>query len=152
MTESAQQARLLVNAWAVHGEVLDPHAGITHGWRFWRIKNDRLVSPIVSPGVVLPGHGRLRWAFFLPRAEDIRDIVTRIRRQRWYDDFAVTFGRVSRPLCHDRLWLPHVVSLQASQYEALLILTDSVRGPLLKEYYELPVVRLTEAAASRRVR
>jgi hypothetical protein len=113
----------------------DPEA-VTHGWRWYKIEDGKLLSPLAPFRVQLPRDGRLPKAYFVPRAEQIWNMVCMIRDHRWYD-FALTFGTVQGPFTRD-LTMPRLGSMQSSLYQAQMIFTESTAN--LAESYDLPVV------------
>lgn len=110
---------------------------LTHGWRWYRIIENRLISPIFGR-VELPRDGVLDDAYVIPQAEDMFWLATMITAQRWYD-FALTFGAVSGPLLYDHT-MPKVGSLKAKQYKAIAIFTTSSASADLASAYDLPII------------
>jgi hypothetical protein len=106
----------------------------THGWRWYRVEDNRLVSPIVGR-VPLPRNGLLDGAYFIPRAEDIWPVAIMIAAERWYA-FALTFGEVQGPLEHDPT-MPLLGSMKSTRYQALTILSTATN---LQQSYDVPVV------------
>ncbi|OBA83457.1 hypothetical protein A5633_14390 [Mycolicibacterium elephantis] len=109
---------------------------IRSGWRYYRIVNNRLVSPFV--GTELPRDGELTNAYYIPLLEDIWPIIRLMRLTHDRHDIAMTFGEIHGPLARDRAW-PE--SMQSARYQARVILTDDGSAPALAEFYApIPVV------------
>lgn len=108
----------------------------THGWRWYRVEGDRLVSPLAGH-VELPRDGLLNGAYFIPGVEAMSRVANMIRDQRWYD-FALTFGAVTGPFAVDND-MPRVGSLRSSQYRAQAVLTESPHAEALAFAYDMPV-------------
>lgn len=92
---------------------------ITHGWRWYRVQGDRLISPLVNQ-VPLPRGGVLDGAYFIPHAEQMHSLANMIRAQNWYE-FALTFGTVEGPFELDKS-MPRVGSMSSTRYQARLSL------------------------------
>lgn len=111
---------------------------LTHGWRWYRIIENRLVSPIVNR-VELPRDGVLdNGAYFIPRAQNIFPLAMQMKAERWYD-FALTFGWVSGPFLYDHT-MPLVGSMKAKRYKAIGIFTTSSASEQLASAYDFPVI------------
>ncbi|MCA4732162.1 hypothetical protein [Mycobacterium avium] len=110
---------------------------LVHGWRWYRVIDGRLVSPIVNR-VELPRDGVLNDAYFIPRAQNIFGLAMQMTVERWYD-FALTFGWVSGPFLYDHT-MPLVGSMKARQYKAIGIFTTSPASNQLAQAYDFPVI------------
>ncbi|WP_141562676.1 hypothetical protein [Mycobacterium neglectum] len=107
----------------------------THGWRWYRVENNRLYSPIVGR-IPLPRNGVLDQVYFIPRAEHIWSTAMMIAHQKWYS-FALTFGTVQGPF-EDDPTMPRTGSLKSTRYQALAILASA--GSIDPQHYDMPVV------------
>jgi hypothetical protein len=116
--------------------------GLTHGWRWYRLEGNRLLSPLVGQ-IPLPRNGTLDNAYFIPRADQIWSMVLMIKHQKWYD-FALTYGSVEGPFTRDSD-MPRVGSMKSSRYQALTIFTDT--SAALDESYDIPIVRTLNKSA-----
>lgn len=110
--------------------------GLTHGWRWYRVVDDRLMSPLAPGTVMLPRDGVLERAFFIPRAQEMFWMAFQIRHEKWYD-FALTFGAVHGPFAYDHS-MPRIGSMQSTRYESLTIL--STRPADIQKHYDIPVI------------
>ncbi|WP_201368404.1 hypothetical protein [Mycobacterium intracellulare] len=110
---------------------------VTHGWRWYRIIENRLISPIFGR-VKLPCDGVLDDVYFVPRADDMFWLAAMMGAQGWYD-FALTFGAVAGPFLYDHT-MPRVGSLKAKQYTAIGIFTTSDASADIARAYDLPVI------------
>lgn len=110
--------------------------GLTHGWRWYRVVDGRLLSPLAPGRIELPRNGSLDYGHFIPRAEDMFWMAFMIRREKWYD-FALTFGEVHGPFGYDHA-MPLVGSMQSTRYQALIILSD--RPEDIKPNYDILVI------------
>lgn len=109
---------------------------LTHGWRWYRVVDGRLLSPLAPGRIELPRNGSLDYGHFIPRAEDMFWMAFMIRREKWYD-FALTFGEVHGPFGYDHA-MPLVGSMQSTRYQALIILSD--RPDDIKPNYDILVI------------
>lgn len=115
-----------------------------HGWRFYQVHGNRLLSPFQA--VELPPNGELADAFYFPNVVDIMGYVRLMHLHKMYghsDELALTFGSVIGPVFLDTYpgWED---SRQSTRYHALAILAESkVLAARLRESYTIPVVYLT---------
>lgn len=110
---------------------------ITHGWRWYRIKGGKLVSPLSPYPVELPRNGVLENAYFVPGEDAIQNMVAMIRDYRWYD-VAASFGTVTGPLTIDRD-MPRIRSMQCATYTAERIHARHSVVEQLSSNYDVPV-------------
>ncbi|WP_431236710.1 hypothetical protein ACQ86B_17415 [Mycolicibacterium aichiense] len=110
--------------------------GLTHGWRWYRIKSDRLVSPLSPTPVELPPDGELFDCYIVPSVEKIGSMAAWITQQQLYP-FALTYGSVEGPFEKDHD-MPRIGSIKVGRYQALTIFTNT-HGRELAEHYRLPV-------------
>lgn len=110
--------------------------GVTHGWRWYRVENGKLHSPLQGYPLQLPQNGHLPGAYFIPNAIRIWPMCLMLRDKRWYD-FALTFGTVSGPFMRD-FQMPRMGSMSASEYQAQLILSDG-NVAIDDRWYDIPV-------------
>lgn len=109
---------------------------VTHGWRWYRVVGDRLVSPLAGR-MPLPRDGLLNSAYFIPSVEAMSRVANMIHGQQWYE-LALTFGAVTGPFAVDND-MPRVGSLRSSQYRAQAILSTSPHVEALALAYDMPV-------------
>ncbi|MCV7030252.1 hypothetical protein [Mycobacterium sherrisii] len=109
---------------------------VTHGWRWYRVENGQLVSPLQGYPTSLPGNGYLPGAYFIPEAFRLWPVLLMLRDTRPYD-FAFTFGKVFGPLLRD-FQMPRIGSMSATEYQAQVIFTDGAMD--LDDSYDLPIV------------
>jgi hypothetical protein len=110
---------------------------VTHGWRWYKVENGMLLSPLQGYPLALPRDGHLPGAYFVPRAANMWPMVLMLRDKRPYP-FAFTFGTVSGPFQRD-FAMPRIGSMSATEYRAKVILTDGMAN--LAYSYDLPVVQ-----------
>ena len=126
---------------------LQPPSTITHGWRFWGVKDNRLLSPF-SPlyeGVdaELSRDGVLDYAYFLPDAETMFERgVIGMMTHCWlqgivWRDNALTFGVVEGPLTLDQDEAG-AGSMRATRYHAKVILANNPER--FQTNYDLPAI------------
>lgn len=117
----------------------DPDS-LTHGWRWYKIIENCLFSPIVNR-VELPRDGVLDdGAYFIPQARNIFPLALQMKAQRWYEgQFALTFGWVTGPFLFDHT-MPLVGSMKATRYRAIGIFTTSAGSEHLAQAYDMPVI------------
>ncbi len=116
------------------------------GWRFYRIHQDRLVSPYSPNPVELPRDGLLKDAFFFMERGTVwsmsqiyRAVMANVANTSW--DIAVTYGVARGPLRQDPYpdWRRNG-SLQCASYQSFVILTNAP-GNLTASYDLLPVIK-----------
>lgn len=108
---------------------------VTHGWRWYRVEDNRLLSPLVGR-ITLPRNGVLDGAYFIPAAEQMYSTAFTMGALQWYE-VALTFGRVQGPFALDHT-MPRVGSMRSTQYQAQIILAHN---PLrLQPNYDLPLM------------
>ncbi len=118
-----------------HPETTDD---LTHGWRWYRLLDGRLMSPLAPGTVLLPRDGGLDHAFFIPRAEEMFWTAFQIHHEKWYD-FALTFGAVQGPFARDHT-MPRVGSMQSTRYQARAIVAFTVETAYsLHPNYDIPI-------------
>ncbi|MCV7029082.1 hypothetical protein [Mycobacterium sherrisii] len=100
---------------------------VTHGWRWYRVENGQLMSPLQGYPLALPYNGFLPGAYFIPEAIHLWPVALMLRDQHWYP-YAFTFGTVSGPLQRD-FQMPRIGSMSATAYQAQVILTDGSSCP-----------------------
>lgn len=112
------------------GGVARPPGTVTHGWRWWGVKDDRLCSPVRLQLDILPRDGVLNNAYFVPSAETmfragiqtVQGAAVALGRQ-WRDG-ALTFGSVQGPFIFDR-HMPGIGSMRATRYQTKVILANN---------------------------
>ena len=113
---------------------------ITHGWRWYRVEGNRLLSPIVHMFrhvFELPRDGLIDdTCYFVPGVDDIFWTQVYLRHQNRYE-FALTFGRVEPPFELDP-HMPHIHSISCSRYSASVIVSDNPQNFI--GAYDLPII------------
>ncbi len=94
----------------------------THGWRWYRVRKGKLVSPLSPYPVELDNDGVLENVYFVPGIEEVRSMAAMIKGRQWYP-LAITFGAVSGALEIDRD-MPRIGSMRCARYVAEKIYTD----------------------------
>jgi hypothetical protein len=112
---------------------------LTHGWRWYRVENGRLLSPLAPGRMELPRDGGLDFAYFIPaeNAELLFWATFRIQGTNQYD-VAATFGTVKGPFAFDRS-MPEIGSMQCTRYKALCMFTESPQIAELAKNYDFPI-------------
>lgn len=110
---------------------------LTLGWRWWKVKGGKLVSPLSPYPVELARSGVLENAYFVPGIEEIRSTVAMIQDRRWYE-VAVSFGRVTGPLVRDPD-MPRIGSMQCASYTTERIYARDAVAKQLSSNYDVPV-------------
>lgn len=113
---------------------------VTHGWRWWDIKDNKLVSPIMADyKLQLPRDGVLAGAYFIPDAKTMLfDVLPKMMATyRVTNDIALTFGSVDGPLELD-MDMASVGSMKSTRYRAKVILANNPER--LQATYDLPAV------------
>lgn len=111
----------------------------THGWRWWRIEGNQLVSPFAD--AALPRHGAIRDAYFIPHTTDMWRVVLALQMglpELHAPDFAISYGTVHGAVEPDAD-MRHLGSMRAQRYHVRTILTDSAAD--LSENYDAPITR-----------
>jgi protein-tyrosine phosphatase len=104
---------------------------VTHGWRWYKVKGNKLLSPLVG-NLELPRDGVLDRAYFIPGAQEMYWTAF---TQRY--DLALTYGLVEGPFTLDDS-MPRTRSMRSTRYRAQIILADN---PLrLQPFYDLPLM------------
>lgn len=119
---------------------------MTHGWRWYKIEQGKLRSPLQGYPTELAPDGSLIGCYFVPRAFNILGMVLMLADKRPYD-FAITFGKVWGPFMRDPQ-MPRIASMQGTRYQAQVIMTDSTAD--LSEY-RMPIVRSLEFPTMERI-
>ncbi|WP_309299129.1 arsenate reductase/protein-tyrosine-phosphatase family protein [Mycobacterium kiyosense] len=136
---------------------VDEHLGIaepTHGWRWYKVQDGRLVSPIVGATrygepITLPRSGEMNGVFFIPNAEMMSRHLDTIMRfpENEPEHLTLTFGRVRGPFDPDPN-MGHVNAMRCARYEAQVIATKCPEK--LAGAYDLPIVSTLDLAAIER--
>ena len=113
----------------------------THGWRWYKVENNRLMSPLVG-NIALPRDGVLEHAFFMPGTDDMfhtvysfNEVQNMMKLSERYD-CALTFGRVDGPFTIDDAMA--LLTMRCARYQARIIIADN---PLrLQPFYDLPLM------------
>ncbi|MDA2890993.1 hypothetical protein PDG61_08730 [Mycolicibacterium sp. BiH015] len=116
------------------------------GWRWYRIEDERLFSPLSPIRTVMPQSGCLRDVYVVPEAENIWYVTEMIAAQRAYD-IALTFGAVSGPFSLDPD-MPRIGSVKVGSYQAHGIFT---RHHVTLDHYDLPICRDYDLAKLQRI-
>jgi len=120
---------------------------VTHGWRWYRVEGNRLLSPLVwlfRHNFELPRDGAMDNVFFLPEAQAMWWTQVRMLHRNEYP-FALTFGRVDPPFEPDPT-MAELHSMKCAHYQALAIVTFE---PLnLLGHYDLPIIENDRKPAS----
>ncbi|MDC9004089.1 hypothetical protein [Mycobacterium marinum] len=119
---------------------------LTHGWRWYRLENGVLRSPLQGYPTQLPLDGKLDGCYFVPRLSEIWSMAAMMTDTQCYP-FALTFGTVSGPFARD-IEMPRIGSMQCGSYQAQVIITDSTRA--LAEY-RMPIVRGLDLPTMQRI-
>lgn len=122
------------------------YRAVTHGWRWYRLENGVLRSPLQGYPTALPLDGKLTGCYFVPGLYDIWSMVAMLADTKAYP-FAITFGKVAGPFMRD-YQMPKIGSMQCRQYQAQVIITDSTQ-PLAD--YRIPIVRGWDFPATTRI-
>ena len=112
---------------------------ITHGWRWYRVEGNRLLSPLVwlfRHEFALPRDGAMKDVYFLPEAQAMWWTQIRMLHRNEYP-FALTFGRVDPPFENDPT-MAELHSMKCAHYQALCIVSFEPRE--LLGHYDLPII------------
>jgi protein-tyrosine phosphatase len=129
---------------------------VTHGWRFYGVRDDKLISPIVgrycAPNydqTALPRNGIMDGAFFVPDAElfwwsGLPRLVNGAAfcTGRFWEDSAITFGKVDWPLELDPLF-EEVGSMKATRYHAKIIIAKDCER--FRQNYDVPLMEFEDS-------
>jgi hypothetical protein len=113
---------------------------LTTGWRWWRILNNKLFSPLVPFTNELAASGEMDGVFFIPKAENIIPVVEMLAQQRSWYQFAISYGKVTGPFAKDGdTW--RTGSMVCAKYQTKVILTNCVVSQGFKlAYPQIPIV------------
>jgi protein-tyrosine phosphatase len=114
-----------------------PSNAVTHGWRWYKVENNKLLSPLVG-NLELPRDGILDRAYFIPGAEDAYWTALTVTARAARYDYALTFGQVDGPLTLDET-MSRINSMRSTKYRAQIIIADN---PLrLRPFYDLMLMQ-----------
>lgn len=110
-----------------------PSDTVTHGWRWYKVQDNKLLSPLVG-NLELPRDGVLERAYFIPGAEDAYWTALTVTARAARYEYALTFGQVEGPFVLDET-MSRINSMRSTRYRAQIIIADN---PLrLRPFYDL---------------